>query len=107
MEADLYLMPSIAEALPVALMEAHAAGLPCIATCVGSTDEILLDGRSGFLVAPQDASALTDKLEYLVENQQLWPEMGRVGRKHVEDNYDINVLNRELESIFERLLEGH
>ena len=107
MKADLYLMPSIAEALPVALMEAHAAGLPCIATRVGSTDEILLDGKSGFLVPPQDVDALTDKLEYLVENQQQWPEMGRVGRKHVEDNYDIEVLNRKLESIFKELSEGH
>ncbi len=107
MEADLYLMPSIAEALPVVLMEAHAAGLPCIATRVGSTDEIVLDGKSGFLVPPQEAGALTDKLEYLVENRQQWPAMGQVGRRHVKDNYDISVLNRKLERIFEELLDGH
>ena len=104
MKADLYLMPSIAEALPVVLMEAHAAGLPCIATRVGSTDEIVLDGKSGFLVPPRDANALADRLQFLIDNPELCGQMGKCGRQFVEENYDIKVLNKKLVDIYRNLI---
>ena len=57
-EAQLVLLPSIAEVLPVCLMEAQASGLPVIATDVGAVREVVLDGLTGRVVPPGDASAL-------------------------------------------------
>jgi colanic acid/amylovoran biosynthesis glycosyltransferase len=45
-------------------------------------------------------------LEYLIEHPELWPEMGRKGRKFVEDHYDLDKLNDRLAVIYQRLLDG-
>jgi colanic acid/amylovoran biosynthesis glycosyltransferase len=102
--ADLYLMPSRAEALPVALMEALCAGLPAVATRVGSTDEVLADGRAGCLVPPEDPEGMADALGRLLDEPQRWAEMGRRGRQDVLDRYDIRMLNERLAGIYRRLL---
>jgi len=102
--ADVLLAPSIAEALPVSLMEAHAVGLPVVATRVGSVDQIVQEGRSGFLVPPGDAAALCRPLEELIRNPALRARMGRSGRRHVERHYDIERLNDRLVHIYQELL---
>jgi len=103
-QSDVFLCPSLAEALPVALMEAQAVGLPVIATRVGSVDQIVLDGRSGFIIPPGDDDALVEKLRVLLEQRERWPEMGTIGRLHVEQHYDIETLNDRLVGLYQRLL---
>ena len=103
-QADVFLLPSINEALPVCLMEAQATGLPVVASAVGSVDKVVNNGRSGFLVQAGDVKALAEKLIYLIEHPEIWPEMGRAGRAHVEANYDINKLNDRLVEIYRELL---
>jgi len=104
-ESHLFLLPSIAEALPVVLMEAQATGLPVVATDVGSVSQVMSDNKSGYLVPARDAQALCDKLEYLIRNPRVWAQMGHAGRKHVEERYDIKKLNQRLVSICQELLE--
>ncbi len=103
-QADILLAPSLAEALPVSLMEAHAVGLPVVATRVGSVDQIVEQGRSGFLVPPGDVAALCRRLTELVQHPQRRAEMGRCGRRHVEQHYEIDRLNDRLVNIYEDLL---
>jgi len=103
-QAHIFLLPSIVEALPTVLMEAQAVGLPIVATNVGSVAQAIIDGKTGFLVPERDVGALTNKLEYLIEHPEIWPEMGRAGRKHVEENYDIDKLNDRLEKIYKELI---
>jgi colanic acid/amylovoran biosynthesis glycosyltransferase len=103
--AHIFLLPSISEALPVVLMEAQAIGLPIIATDVGSVAEAIVDGRSGFLVPSRDVNALVEKIEYLIEHPELWPKMGRYGRKFIEENYDIKKLNQRLLEIYQNLIK--
>jgi len=76
-EADIFLLPSVNEALPVCLMEAQATGLPVVASNVGSIDKTVNNGASGFLVPERDVDALAEKLIYLIEHPEIWPEMGR------------------------------
>jgi len=102
--AHIFLLPSIVEALPTVLLEAQAAGLPVVATNVGSVSEAIIDKKSGFLVPTRDAEALTEQLEYLIEHQGLWQKMGCAGRKYVEENYDIDKLNDRLEKIYKELI---
>ena len=103
-ESDILLAPSLAEALPVSLMEAHAVGLPVLTTQVGSVDQIVQHEISGFLVAPGDAAALCRRLADLIEHPEERAEMGRRGRRHVEQHYDIEYLNDRLVNIYQDLL---
>lgn len=111
-EADLLLAPSVTgkdgdqEGIPVVLMEALAQGLPVLSTRHSGIPELVRDGESGFLVPERDVDALAEKLEYLVEHPELWPEMGESGREYVERYYDINELNDRLVQLYQRLLDG-
>jgi len=105
LKAHIFLLSSIAEALPVVLMEAQAVGLPVIATNVGSVAEVIVDGKSGFLVPERDVDALVERLEYLIGHFEIWPEMGSYGRKFIEEKYDIKKLNQKLVGIYQDILK--
>jgi len=111
-QVHIFILPSITasngdqEGIPVVLMEAQATGLPIISTYHTGIPEVVVDGKSGFLVPERDVDALTEKLEYLIEHPEIWPDMGQYGRKFVEEHYDINKLNQRLVEIFQNLIEG-
>ncbi len=88
-KADIFIMPSIQEALGNAAVEALASGLPIIASNVGGLPEVVIDGVTGFLVPPGDAGAIAQKVLDLLERPETWPAMGRAGRFHAEANFDI------------------
>jgi colanic acid/amylovoran biosynthesis glycosyltransferase len=85
-------------------MEAQATGLPIISTFHSGIPEIVLDGQSGFLVPERDVDAMAGRLEYLIEHTEIWTEMGRAGRKFVEENFDIKKLNKQLVEIYENII---
>ena len=103
-KSNIFLLPSIAEALPVVLMEAQAMKLPVITTNVGGIPEVIVDGKSGFLVPSMDIKAMAKKIEYLLRNPKIRLQMGTYGRKHIIKNYDINKLNPRLIKIFQNLI---
>lgn len=109
-DAHIFVLSSVAtnsgdqEGQGLVLQEAQAAGLPVLSTSVGGIPEGIVDGRSGFLVPERDVGAIVERLTYLIEHPELWPKMGNVGRKFVEDRYDIETLNDKLVNIYERLL---
>jgi len=111
-QAHIFILPSVTasngdqEGIPVVLMEAQATGLPIISTYHTGIPEVVVDGKSGFLVPEKDVDALADKLEYLIEHPELWPEMGRYGRKFVEERYNIKKLNQQLVEIYQNLIKG-
>jgi len=112
-ESDIFLLTSVTssvgdmEGIPVSLMEAMATGLPVISTYHSGIPELVEDGKSGFLVPEKNVDALVEKLEYLIENHQIWSEMGKAGRKFVEENFNINVLNKRLEKLYKDLLANN
>jgi colanic acid/amylovoran biosynthesis glycosyltransferase len=95
-QADLFFLPSEAEALPVVLMEALACGLPALATNVGSVKELVLERENGFIAKPKDVQSLTDKLKQLIDKKDEWIHMGHWGHQHITANYNISVLNKRL-----------
>jgi len=111
--SDILLAPSVTteegdqEGIPVVLMEAQATGLPVISTYHTGIPEVVLDGKSGFLVPERDVDALAEKLEYLIEHPEIWPDMGKAGRKFIEERYDINKLNKRLVEIYCALLTNN
>lgn len=102
--SDILVAPSLAEALPVSLMEAHAAGLPVVGSDVGSVKEIVQQGVSGYLLPPGDAAALCRRLAELIDDPEKRAEMGERGRRHVERHYDIERLNERLVALYRDLL---
>jgi len=81
--ADAFLFPSFQEGLPVSLMEAMAAGLPCVASRVRGSSDLIISGESGYLCAPTDAAGLADALAQILSDSALAAAMGARGREAV------------------------
>ena len=86
------------------LKEAMAMGLPVISTHHGGIPELVEDGVSGFLTPEREAAAIAEKLRYLIDHPEVWPQMGQAGRARVEELYDMNKLNDELVEVYQQLL---
>lgn len=84
---DIFVNPSYSEGLPTSVLEACAAGCAVVATDVGGTDEIILDGLTGFLVKPGDQQGLTEKVNFLLENKSMRDTLGKNAKAYVIDNF--------------------
>ena len=98
--AHIFLMASVAEVLPLVLMESLASGIPTISTDVGSTSEIIIDKKTGLLIPSKNPSAIAEAITWLVSNEEDWKEYANSGRAHVEKYFDINKLNVKLEKSY-------
>lgn len=78
--ADVLLLPSYVEAMPVAILEAMSYGLPVIATPVGSIPTMVHDGENGILIPAADSKALADAIDRLLDNPSLRRQMGQRGK---------------------------
>ena len=79
--ADILVLPSFVENLPLSIIEGMASGLAVIATPVGAVEDIIIDGETGLLVAPGDVDGLTTALTRLVEDQPLRDRLGTAARQ--------------------------
>ena len=86
--ADMLVLPSFAEGVPVTLMEAMASGLPVLSTRVGGIAELVEDGVSGYLVPPGNVEALTARLRDLLADPDLRARMGAAGRAKVAAEFN-------------------
>ncbi len=87
------------------LQEAQAMGMPVLSTQHNGIPEGILAEKSGILVPEKNIDALAEKLCYLVENPQVWSEMGRAGRAFVESKYNIDHLTNRLIEIYQSLVD--
>lgn len=102
--ADGFVLPSLAEGLPMALLEAMAAGLPVVVTTVGAMPEVIEDGRQGYLVAPADARALADALDRLAADPKLRSSMGELARADCEAKFGVERTVERLSAIYHDLV---
>lgn len=85
---DIFIQPSReSESLPMTILEAMAQGLPVIATKVGGTSEIVIDGVTGFVIPPGSPQKISEKILEIFSNEELFIKMGRMSRKRFEDNF--------------------
>jgi glycosyltransferase involved in cell wall biosynthesis len=88
--ADIYVLPSIREAHPLALLEAMACGLACVATRLpGATDVLIQDGSNGRLFPADDDGALAEILRELLADEGAASQMGARARETVLAHYDV------------------
>ena len=102
---DLYIQPSLHEGMPNTILEAMAAGLPVVATAVGGTPEVVVDGVTGLLVPPRDSNALVEAMAMLLSDQNLRYRMGRAGQERVKGQFSLERMVRQTQALYERLLK--
>ena len=81
---DVFALPSLYEGSSLAVLEAMAAGIPVVSSAIGGTEELIEDGRSGFLVPPGDASALAAALRRLLGDKELRRDLAARARERVD-----------------------
>ena len=99
---DVFALSSRYEGLPIALLEAMAAGVACVATSVGGVPEVVEHGRSGLLVSPGDPAALGTALAKVLEDGELRASLGAAGAQ-VGATYDIAPSVRRTMEIYREL----
>ena len=105
--ADVFVLPSFAEGVPVVLMEAMAAGVPVVATRIAGISELVEDGLSGFTVPPGNADQLRHAIERLLGDSDLRRRFGERGRNKVATSFNVDTEGRRLASILTERLEHH
>jgi glycosyltransferase involved in cell wall biosynthesis len=94
---------AVVETLPVALLEAHACGVPVVSTDVGSIRDVIAEGETGFLVPAGDAGALADRVGRLLGDAGLRARMGEAARRRAERLFDRSTMVRAYEDLFVRV----
>ena len=103
--ADVFVLPSVREAHPLALLEAMACGLPCVATRLpGATDALIEDGWNGRLFPADDEAALTEALRQVFADQGAARSMGARARETVIARYDIRRTADDWLSAYQQVL---
>ncbi len=105
-QAQVFVLSSVAEALPNVILEAMAAGLPVVATRVGGIPEAVAPGDTGFLVSPRDVDGLAATLEQLLDDPEAGRRLGRRGRERVLEDFSFEAMVRQHEEVWTRLLWG-
>lgn len=88
-DADIFVLPSYSEGVPIAMLEAAAAGLPLIVTPVGGIPSVLADGQHALFVPPGDPVALAAAIARLVDSPALRISLGDAARRHVLAHFGI------------------
>ena len=91
--------------MPLGIIEAMHAGLPVIASDVGSVVEAVSEGESGFVVTPEDVAALQARLAELLADPQLRRRMGERGRSLAAECFTDAVMARRYEAIYRKMIE--
>ncbi|MEN8887428.1 MAG: glycosyltransferase, partial [Celeribacter marinus] len=103
-EADMLVLPSFAEGVPVVLMEAMASRIPVIASRVAGVSELIEDGVSGFTIPAGDLDTLCARLDTLLSDGDLCIRMGNEGRQKVEADFDLSSEAAWIGALFEGAL---
>ncbi len=101
--ADVFVISSFTEGLPVVLLEALLAGVPVVATAVGGIPEVIEDGTDGFLVPPGHIEQLALRIMELVDNQSLLEQMKIAGPRKIAAQYNTRLQADRYSTLFARL----
>src|SRR5262249_45966878 len=104
--ADCFVLPSTREGLSNALLEAMAAGLPCIANDIIPNREVLHDGVAGRLVPPGDEHALFDAMQEMVSEAEDAARLGCAARERVRATYHIESIAKRYSELYAALAIG-
>jgi glycosyltransferase involved in cell wall biosynthesis len=98
--ADIFVLASLAEGIPVVLMEAMSSGVPCVSTPVNGIPELIQHGRTGLLATPGDVESLTTQLRRLIQEPELRRSLAEAAHAKVLADFDLDRNVAQLSRIF-------
>ena len=103
-QAGFFVSSSKSEGISLTILEAMAVGLPVVTTRVGGNPEIILEGQTGYLVPDQNPEALAAAMLQMLGQRDQWPAMGELGRRRVEQQFEIRTMIRQYEELYSEVL---
>lgn len=100
---DVFVLPTHQEALGTAFIEAGAMGLPAVASNVDGVPEVIVDGQTGYLVAPKDGMALVEPIVRLLSDPVLRQSMGANAREFVQRKFSREAMAAGMEALYQRI----
>ncbi len=100
--ADIFVLPSLWEGLPIAILEAMALGIPTVSTSVNAIPEAIKDLETGILVKPGDSDALANAIDRIKTDESLRRSLAKSGRDHVLEHFDERLTARIALDAYER-----
>lgn len=104
-KSQIFVLSTHYEGLPISILEAMRSGLPVVATNVNGIPEEVSHGESGLLVPPSDEQALASALEMLIDSPELRQLMGNAGRQKFLQEFTVERMITEIESVYKQILE--
>lgn len=104
--ADLFVLPSLYEGLPLSIMEAMAAGTPVVATDIGGNNELVMSGKTGLLVPAANPVALAEAVRALLAEPARARSFAAAAREQAQRDFDFNHAVRRVSSVYDELLAG-
>jgi L-malate glycosyltransferase len=101
---DIFVLPSLHEALPLASAEAMAMRKPIVGTNVGGIPEQVLDGVTGFIVPPKDPASLAQSIDKLISDPELMAEFGKQGYHRYQEKFALAVMVQATVDIYEKVM---
>ena len=102
-QACVLALPSYNEGLPMAVLEAMAAGRAVVASAVGGIPQLVQDGENGLLVAPRDTAALAAALARVLDDAHLRERLGAAARRTIEQGYSSAAMAQRLDAVYAAL----
>jgi glycosyltransferase involved in cell wall biosynthesis len=99
-QTDIFLLPSLSEGVPMAILEAFSFGIPVIATAVNSIPEVVQYGRNGLLIPPGDLQALVDAMTRLLEDADLRHRLGQQAFQDHAAFYELTAYTKRLKKVW-------
>jgi sugar transferase (PEP-CTERM/EpsH1 system associated) len=97
---DVFVLSSVSEGLPLTVLEAMAAGLPCVSTSVGAVPEAVVEGQTGLLVPTGDSDRMATALIRLLRDPGLRRQLGTAGQKRARAEFDLKSMTRRYEDLY-------
>ncbi len=102
---DVFVLPSLEEGMPQSLLQALAMERAVVASSVGGVPELVRDGKTGFLVSPQDPTALAEKIRLFIQDPVQRKTMGKAGRQVIVRHHSMESMLTKTEALYSSLLE--
>ena len=102
--ADVFVLPTLMDALPTVIMEAMAARLPIVASATGGIPEMIKDGHDGLLVPPGNVDALAKAMTQFFTQPDFAQSLATAGRQRVEENFFLPRQVERLATLYDRLI---
>jgi len=102
---DVFVLTSLWEGLPITVLEAMASSKPVISTHTGGVSEVIVEGKSGFLVTPRDINRMSERLAVLIKDENLRRQIGQNARAGLDSNFTLTNMISKTKNLYEELMK--